>query len=265
MTILILSCALLLLGLIWPGITLASYQLIARLDCPDGEFVIDARPYDPTLAGIAWLDIRYRYRGIVLTSILYKNHDKYLLNYLHQMPPDLREQITRAGRTLYFPPEQFDMDQVDRLAACLNANQRELEKASEKIIVGRFLLGLLPNRAKVSSYKPHEIDLLIRANSPIADLYGNGNLTIIIEREGAVILLIEPAGTKVPAEAFSWGKVLPPRFGFGRPRLELHPVIFNGKTYDSQFAKLLGRHTNGLNSRTLNQNYKVVPPISTDR
>jgi len=58
---------------------------------------------------------------------------------------------------------------------------------------------------------------------------------------------------------------LPPRFGFGRPRLELHPVIFNGETYDSQFAKLLGRHTYGLNRRTINQNYKVVPPVSTDR
>ncbi|WP_156468829.1 hypothetical protein [Cephaloticoccus capnophilus] len=267
MTVLVLFCALLLLMLVlmFPEVIPVRYQLIARLDCPDGEFVIDVRPYNPSLAGTAFLDIRYRYRGVVLTGISYNGYDKYLLKYLHQVDPELREQITRSGFTLYFPPEQFGADEVARVAACINANQWELEKASYKNIFGKFSFGLVSTRTELSHYKPHEIDLIICANSPIADLYSDDYLTIIIEREGAVILLIEPAGTKVPAEAFSWGKVLPPRFGFGRPRLELNPVIFNGETYDSQFAKLLGRHTYGLNRRTINQNYKVVPPVSTDR
>jgi len=260
MNILLLSRTLLVLTLMLPGTVLAKYQLIARLDCPDGEFVIDARPYNPTLAGVAWLDIRYRYRGITLTTILYNRYDKHLLNYLHPIDPALREQITGMGRTLYFPPEQFDTEEINRLGACINANQWELEKASQKTIVGHFFFRLVTNRREASDYKPHEIDVLIRADSPIVDLYGDSGLTMIIERGGRVVLLIKPAGTNVPAEAFTWGKVLPPRFGFGKPRLELHPVIFRDETYDSQFAKLLGRHTYGLNKRTLNQNYKIVSP-----
>jgi len=254
-----LSQALQVLVLILPEAALAKYQLIARLACPDGEFVIEARPYNPSLAGVAWLDIRYRYRGIVLTTILYNAYDKHLLTYLHQINPELREQITGAGRTLYFPSEQVDTDEMNRLAACINANQWELEKASQKTIVGHFFFRLVTSSAKASDYKPHEIDVLIRAESPIVDLYGGSDLTIIIERSGRVVLLIRPQGTKVSSEAFTWGKILPPHFGFGRPRLELHPVIFHDETYDSQFAKLMGRHHYGLNGRTLNQNYKIVP------
>jgi len=257
-----LSQALLLLMLIWPGVALAKYQLIARLDCPDGEFVIEARPFSPALAGHASLDIRYRYRGIRLIEIQYNLYYKKLLHYLHQIEPSLREELTGWGRTLYLPPAQFHIDEVDSLAACINENQSVLAEASNnKVIEGRFLLGVVKTKSELKPYRCHEIDALVNAESPIIDLYGRGNgETIVIERNGRVMLYLGSSEDAAP-DIVTWGQVLPPRWGFGKPKLQLQPVTWQGKTYDSEYAKSMRYYYDShINSRSLNANYKIVPP-----
>jgi len=255
MNILLLSRTLLVLTLMLPGTVLAKYQLIARLDCPDGEFVIDARPYNPALAGSASLHIRYRYRGIRLIEIHYNNYNKRLQHYLHQIEPSLREEITGWGRTLYLPPAQFAQDEVNRLAACINENQSVLAKASDKDIEGRFLLGLVKTRSEVKPYRCHEIDVLINADSPITDIYGIVDTTIVMEPGGRVMLHLDSG------EVVIWGKVLPPRWGLGKPKLQLQSVTLHGKTYDSQYAQSMKHYyESSINTRTLNANYKILSP-----
>jgi len=260
MNVLKLSQALLVFALILPGVALAKYHLIARLDCPDGEFVMDARPYNPTLAGIAWLDIRYRYRGTRLVAIPYAAYHEQVQNYLHQVEPNLRN---LNGYTLYFPPAQFSADEVSRVASCLFDNKELLKQASDKDIEGRFLLGLITAGSNAKNHKPYQFAFVINEESPIVDIYGDSHLAIIIERSARVMLLVNPYEKDIPAELFTWGKVLPPRFIFGKPRLELLPITFRGKTYDSEFARRMGRGRHRysiVDKRTLNNKYRVVSP-----
>lgn len=84
----------------WPALSRArSFQPVARLSCPNGEFVVDARPFDPNEAGSSAVDIRYRFRDVELAAIDYERYYSNLVSYLQDdkaPAPDPRRNLSNG-------------------------------------------------------------------------------------------------------------------------------------------------------------------------
>jgi len=81
------------LGLALPSIARAKYQIVARLASPDGELIIDAKPYNTNEADTSAVLMRYRYRGIELTHFHYGGveTDRIRFPYLQRDAAHIRD------------------------------------------------------------------------------------------------------------------------------------------------------------------------------
>jgi len=273
-----LSCALVVLAFAllvkaWPG-----HHRIARLACPGGEFVIDARsevsvnPFRPTGHAVnARLHLRYRYRGIELFHLRYSDYHEYLSGYLHADTARMRKLGgSQEGHTLYLPPERFNADEANRLVRCLRSRQSQLRQASSTVIHARYWL-LWKKSVTLEGYAPHDLAHLVHADPPFADIYGHYSPSMIIERSGRVLLLFDPAphpswhaATKqsnLTVEVVPWGEMLPPRWFWGKPRVRVDSVRFGDKTYDRNYVRyMLEIGTDGFNGKRFSENYELMPP-----
>jgi len=253
-------------------ISYARYQTVVRLAAPDGEFVIDARPFLPNAAGGSAVAVRYRYRGVDLEAVGYWHPDHPLYAYLRQDSAQVRDlglsgdeerrgkysYKARSGPTLYLPPSQFSAAEVDRLADFLRANQDTLRSASQNTTIhGRFFL-LLETKAQVHL---GGIARLVHAEMPFADYYTSDWLLIVMHHDGKVTLTSTYKGLSHPPETVVWGKMLPPRRKGGRPRLVLDPVTIHEsepRVYDSELMKKWARYLYDK-GRRLRRKYEILP------
>ncbi|KXU35428.1 hypothetical protein AXK11_06520 [Cephaloticoccus primus] len=281
------SCALLALlslglALVLPGVAQAArYQTIIRLQAPDGEFVVDALPYNPNEGGSNAIHVRYRYRGIELTDIYFGHYwrlSEIQLGYLKRDEAQIRalglnpkpgqwyEKKPQEGATLYMPPSQFSAEEVDRLAAFLRENQALIRSAFKSTDIGMRFLLFFKTSAKIQL---HGIAHLVHAELPLASVsWGHHSLqAVIIEREGRV-LLYSSTDKRKPAEIITWGEVLPPRKGSRKPRMILRPVTpqFDSKhIYDSKLMKGTRMSGKGMaknlyrEGRSLMEYYEILP------
>jgi hypothetical protein len=246
------------------GAAAASYQAVARLHCPDGELVIDARPYNENEAGSSQVDMRYRYRGVELAAIHYEQYYRNLDRYLQQDVSRTRElglDLDTSGSskswrhdrgdTLYLPPAQFTADEADRLAACVKTHQRTLRNTfAQATIRSRFFLGLMKTKSQV----PLEgIARIVHADAPLTGIYSAGGwLLVLIERDGRVLLQTNLTANN-PGEAVTWGQALPGRRG--KPTLRLQRITFRDEIYDTErrfLASVVDRH-----GRSLRDDYAI--------
>jgi len=260
-------------GLALPSVARAKYQIVARIASPDGELVIDARPYNPNEAGTSAVILRYRYRGVELTRFRYgtSETDRILFPYLQRDAARIRDlglnpkrghwfnsSYPQRGHTLYLPPSKFSAEEVDRLADAIRANQGALRDAfMHTKIRGRFLL-LMETQGTIYL---DGIARLVHAELPFVDTYSSDWLTVVIEREGRVLLHSTYRGKNHPPEIVDWGQMLPPRRRGGKPQLRLRAVTLqegSPKVYDSENAKkwtkVINRH-----GRTLRETYEILP------
>jgi len=262
-----------LIGLALPSVARAKHQIVARLASPDGELIIDAISHNPNEAGTSGVILRYRYRGIELTQFFYGNSetDRIFFPYLQRAAARIRDlglnpkrghwfnpSYPERGHTLYLPPSQFSAEEVDRLAAAIRVNQNALRDAfMHTKIRGRFLL-LMETEGTIYL---DGIARLVHAELPFADSYASGWLTVVIERDGRVLLHSTYRGKNHPPEIVTWGQMLPPRKKGGKPRLRLRAVAIQEReprTYDSESAKKWGKITN-RHGRTLRETYEILP------
>lgn len=231
--------ALLVLCLTLPGTAMAqSFQPIARLACPDGEFIADARPFGENAAASSAVELRYRYQGVELAAIHYEGYYQNLNSYLHQGKPPVFNLGLRLdtsgnskntgyeqGDTLYLPPSRFSAHQAERLVGCLVENHTTLRSAFERAeIKSSTLLGLMETRTGTGR---NGVARIVHADAPLAGIYGSAWLLIVVERGGHVLLHTNYTAGNT-AESAVWGQVIP---GTGtKPvlRAQRH-LLFQGK------------------------------------
>jgi len=251
----LLLLAVLITGLLLSSIAHARYKPIIRLNCPDGDLIIEAKPGAATGNGSAALTMRYHYRGIVLNYFDYRGKQR-LLDYLQQDKEGLHDlglnhqwghwynsRYPEHGHLLYLPPTQFSTEEVARLASCIRSNKFKIKDAfSNTMIYGRAYFGLTETRTRIGydgiAYLAHVNGLpLIAAH--YLDSYGR--LLMVIELDGCVVLYNTYQDKKYPDETFIWGQMLPSAKGRSKPQLILHPVTINEygtpTVYDSEWVK----------------------------
>ena len=221
-----------------------SFQPILHLACPDGEFVVDARPYDGDEAGGSQVERRYRYRGIELAFINYENYYHNLIPYLHQGDPAIYHMgleldtsgdsktggVYQSGDTLYLPPNRFSSIEAEHVATCLAKNQNVIHNAfKSNAIHGRTLLGLMKTRANIAL---GGIARIVLAEAPIAAIYGDFLRIVVVERNGRVVLLTNLVAS-APADSAVWGHVVPGKRG--KPVLRAkRRIVLEGKELEGK-------------------------------
>jgi len=267
------ALSLCVLGFALPSIARANYQSVARIASPDGELIIDARPYNPNEAGSSGVILRYRYRGIELPQLHYASDEtnRIFTPYLQRDAERIHDlglnpqrghwfnpAYPQRGHTLYLPPSQFSAEEVERLADAIRANQAALREAfMQTKIRGRFLLFM---ETQGTIYLDG-IARIIHAEFPFVDSYAGGWLTVIIERDQRVTLHSTYRGKNHPPETVTWGELRPPRKKGGKPQLRLRPVTIQAgqpRSYDSESAKKWGSITNRY-GRSLRETYELLP------
>ncbi len=218
------------------------FQLILSLACPDGDFVVDARPYDGNEAGGSQVERRYRYRGTELAFINYENYYHNLNSYLHQGDPTIYHLgleldtsgesrtggVYQTGDTIYLPPDRFSSIEAERIATCLAKNQDVIHNAfKSKTIHGRTFLGLMKTRANVAL---SGIARIVFADAPIVAIYGHFLRIIVVERGGRVVLLTTLV-TSAPADSAVWGHVVPSKRGKAVLRAQRR-IMLEGKVLE---------------------------------
>lgn len=196
-----------------------SFQTVSSISCPDGNLVVDARPFNQNEAGSSAVDIRYRYKDRELDAIRYELYYKNLETYLRQGGPPIynfglnldtsgasRTHGYDSGDTLYLPPSAFSRAEVDRLANCIvNQHQtirRDFERAE---ISSQAFLGLMKTRASLGV---NGIARIVHADAPIAGLYGSHWYIVVVERGGRVLLHTNATANSAPESAML-GQVIP--------------------------------------------------------
>ena len=235
-----------------------SFQLILRLACPNGEFVVDARPYDGNEAGGSKVERRYRYRGIELAFINYEAYYHNLNSYLRQDDPTIYDLgldldtsgnsktggVHQAGDTIYLPPNRFSSAEAEQFATCLAKNQSVIRNAfGNKVVRGRSFLGLMATRATVSL---SGIARIVLADTPITDIYGDSLRIIVVERNGRVVLLTNLVA-RAPADSAVWGHVVPSNRG--KPVLRAKRRIMLGGNQHDGIHFLVERNGGGSRLR----------------
>ncbi|MBF5005241.1 hypothetical protein [Diaphorobacter caeni] len=226
------------------GAALANaFQPVTRISCPDGDFIVDARPFEWNEGGSSRVAMRYRFRGITLDALQYELYYKNLDAYLHQGQPaiyNLGLELDLSGNsktygpdrgdTLYLPPSRFPTAQVQRLATCLAGRQTQIRRDMKRAeIHGSALLGLMKTRA----HPPVTgIARIVAADAPLLGVYqSNGNM-IVVERDGRV-LLHSNSTVNNPMHVVQWGEVATGH----APRTTLRlrrSIQLNGIDYDGQ-------------------------------
>lgn len=195
----------------------SAFQPVARLSCPGGEFIADARPWGQNEGGSSQREMRYRYRGVVLDAIHYELHYKNLTPWLRQGNPRIynlglnldtsgasRTHGHDQGDTLYLPPESFTQDQVEALFDCLHQHHAALRHDFETAqITSSAFLGLMTTR---TGTQRNGVARLVHAAAPITAIYDGGVLLIVVERGGRVLLHTDFTANN-PAESAVWGEV----------------------------------------------------------
>jgi hypothetical protein len=247
----------------WSPLMAADWQDVARLDCPDGALVIDARPYARDEAGGMALEVRYRYRGQVLEAVRYERHHLNLDGYRLRDParshhfgldldtsglsePDGRER----GDTLYLPPAQADADEVRRLADCIADHRAELRtRLRDTVLTSRSTLGLMRHSA---SPQLDGIARLIHAESPFLGIYQHMHLLLVL-RDGRVMAQTDYTANN-PADTVQIGRV--ESSGNRRATLHLHAHYrLGGSAHDARHLRLWPHHRSG---RALQDDYRIT-------
>lgn len=211
---------LLVLCLALAGTAMAqSFQPVTRLDCPAGEFIVDARPWGANEAGSSQVELRYRYRGVALAAIHYEAYYRNLDPWLRQGNPriynlglnlDTSGASKRSGYdrgdTLYLPPNTFTQTEVEDLFDCLarrhaTALRRDFERAQ---IGGSAFLGLMKTRAGTGR---NGVARLVHADAPLTAVYDGGGRLILVERGGRVLVQTNQTANNA-AETVAWGEAI---------------------------------------------------------
>lgn len=241
-----------------------SFQPIARLACPDGDFIIDGRPHAENEAGGSAVELRYRYKGIELAQLSYEGRFASLAPYLRQNDPPIHDLGLRLdtggqgghggeyerGPTLYLPPATFSGAETGRLADCIARHRADLRHALENtVIASSAFLGLMKTRAKANI---DGIARIVHAAAPIAGLYESGWFCVLIEPGGRVLLHTTYTGNAA-SESVPWGRVEPRPDG--RPVLRASQrVVFAGKEREGEHHRQATSHR----GRRLSDDYTVV-------
>jgi len=219
-----------------------SFQSVARIGCPGGDFVVDARPWGENEAGSSRVALRYRFRGVELAAIHYEAHFKNLTPWLRRDDPPIfnlglnldtsgasKTSDYDRGDTLYLPPSQFSRADVESLLDCLGENAEAVRRDFERAeIRSSAFLGLMATRSGTGR---NGVARLVHADTPITGIYGSGWLLILFERGGRVLLHTNLTANNA-AEFAVWGEVV--RASGRRPTLRLERSIrFNGETHDA--------------------------------
>ncbi|QIL82644.1 hypothetical protein G7047_23945 [Diaphorobacter sp. HDW4A] len=220
-----------------------AFQPVTRIRCPDGEFIVDARPFELNEGGSSRVDIRYQFRGITLDALQYELYYKNLDSYLLRGQPAIyhlglkldtsggsKKYGPDRGDTLYLQPSRFPAAQAERLATCLTARQTQIRQDMERTkIHGSILLGLMKTRAQLGVTG---IARIVAADAPLLGVYGTGGNMILVERNGRV-LLHSNSTVNNPAHAVQWGEVVAGTSV--HPTLRLHRSIrLEESKYDGQ-------------------------------
>ncbi|MDR1990994.1 MAG: hypothetical protein LBQ09_12285 [Acidobacteriaceae bacterium] len=243
----------------WPTLLFAaSFQPVASLSCPNGAFVVDARPFNPNEAGSSAVEIRYRYRKIELTAIQYERYYNNLDPYLRDETAPIRDLGLHldtsglsqfggsgydVGHTLYLPPASFSRADFDSLAECIASHQTTLrDNFARADISGSYLLGLVHTHAGIAQTG---IARLIYGETPLAGIYGNAWYVVLVERAGRVLLHTNYTANNAP-EVVQMGQVVIARAG--KRTIQMPPTIqFAGKTYETNiFRSEKDRHGRSL-------------------
>ncbi|BEP96953.1 hypothetical protein GmRootA79_53380 (plasmid) [Acidovorax sp. A79] len=239
----------------------SDFQPIARLDCPGGEFIADARPWGENEAGGSRAELRYRYRGVVLAAIRYEAYYKNLEPWLRQGSPRIynlglnldtsgasKTSGYDQGDTLYLPPSAFSQAEVEGLFDCLHRHQAALRDSFERTeITSSTLLGLMKTRTGTGR---NGVARLVHADAPITALYGSGWLLIVVERGGRVLVHANLTANN-PTESAVWGEVMPGKPPVLRARRELR---FDGQMHD---GALLLNEPETSTGRRLRNDFRV--------
>jgi len=220
-----------------------TFQPVTHLACPGGDFIVDARPWGENEAGSSQMELRYRYRGMVLAAIHFEAYYRNLDPWLRQGSPriynlglnlDTSGTSKRSGYdqgdTLYLPPSAFQQAEVEDLFDCLVQRhaavlRRDFERA--QITSGAFL-GLMKTRAGTGR---SGVARLVHAEAPITGIYGSGWLLILMERGGRALLHTNMTANN-PAESVVWGQAIPGLNGQKALHVQ-REVRLNGKLRDT--------------------------------
>jgi hypothetical protein len=250
----------------WPALLRASsFQHVASVSCPNGEFVVDARPFNPNEAGSSAVDIRYRYRGVELTAINYERYYKNLDPYLQNEKAPIRGLGLRLdtsglahpggsgydyGDTLYLSPSSFSRSDFDNLAECIAHQQMILrDDFARAVISGAYLLGLHQTRAGIVQTG---VARLIYGEAPVVGIYGNAWYVVLIERTGRVLLHTNYTANNV-SESVQLGQVVVSHSG-NRMIQAPSTIQFAGKTYETNVF----RSEKDSHGRSLGDDYMIV-------
>lgn len=249
-----------------PRLFAQGFQPVVSLACPQGPFVVDARPFSPNEAGSSQVDVRYRYRGLELNAINYEAYYKNLDAYLHEASSTsikdfgLRLDTSGAsktsgydvGDTLHMSPATFSRSDFDHLAACIASHQAQLRQAfAQADISTSALLGLFKTHTTIPRT---DIARLVYGEPPVTAIYGDAWYLVLVERQGRVVLRTNYTGNNA-AQSVVIGQVTGSRAGkqliHATPAVTLSDQTFALK----DLLKEQDRH-----GRALGDDYLVLSP-----
>ncbi len=255
--------------LAWPALSRArNFQPVAKISCPNGEFVVYARPFDPNEAGSSAVDIRYRYRGIDLAAIDYERYYNNLSPYLRDenaVVRDLGLHLDTSGLpryayagdydrgdTLYLPPASFQPSDFDSLAECIAHQQAALRDSFARAdISGSYFLGLLKTHVGIARTG---VARLVYGEAPLVSIYGSTWYVILVARTGRVLIHTTYTSNNA-SEAVLLGQVV--TSGRGKRSIQAPSTVqLAGQTIQT---KLL-RSEKDRHGRTLGDDYEIVTP-----
>lgn len=241
-----------------------SFQPVSRLACPDGDFIVDARPYGENEAAGSAVEMRYRYKGTELAELSYEGRYASLAPYLRQGNPPIYNFGLRLdsdgkggyggqyenGPTLYLPPSDFSAAETERLATCIAERHAAIRSDFERaVITSSTFLGLMKTRAKLGI---DGIARIVHADAPIVGLYGDDGYCVVIERGGRVLLHTTYTGNTASG-AVVWGVV--ESRPSGRPVLRARQrIVFAGEEREGKHYLLAAN----FRGRLLKDDYMVV-------
>lgn len=229
----------------------ANWQSIASVSCDDSAFLIDGRPYARNEAGGSKLELRYRYRGLVLEAINFEDHYRNLDAWRPDgatpvIEYDLRLNLAglrapggtwQRGDTLYVDPDAVGAEEFRALGECLYWHRRYLGNALQSTTISSRggLLGMGTYR---TTPQRDGIARLVHARSPLVGIYRHTGL-LIVERSGQVLLRSNLAANS-PAEQVVLGQVIA---GRGTPVMRLREgMMFRGEPFSVAWLRVWRDH-----------------------